>query len=82
MTTEPGEVWRTLAKLIQAKTNVVAKPGMPLLRLNIDSLMMAELTVELEKQFGIRVDESVLDVETIDDLASYVESRMETGKRP
>jgi acyl carrier protein len=47
----------------------------PLSALGIDSLGMAELTVELEKQFGIHVDEYVLDVETARDLVDYVEER-------
>jgi len=43
--------------------------------IGIDSVGMAELTFELEKRFAIRVDDDVLDVETVADLASYVRER-------
>lgn len=43
--------------------------------IGIDSVGMAELTFELEKRFSIRVDDDVLDLETVADLASYVRQR-------
>ena len=43
--------------------------------LGVDSVGMAELTFDIEKQFGIRVDDSVLDVETVQDLATYIRER-------
>lgn len=42
----------------------------------IDSISMAEISFELEKQFGIRFDEDVVDVDTIDELTAYVQQRM------
>ena len=53
-------------------------PGDALDSLGVDSLRMAELATELERRFGFRVDEEVLDVETVEALAEYVRSR--TGK--
>lgn len=43
--------------------------------LGVDSVGMAELTFEIEKQFSIRVDDAVLDVETVQELADYVRAR-------
>ena len=46
-----------------------------LMMVGIDSVGMAELTFDIEKHFGIRVDDTVLDVETVQDLADYIRSR-------
>jgi acyl carrier protein len=43
--------------------------------LGIDSLRMVQLATELERRFGFRVDEELLDVETVRELAAYVRSR-------
>ncbi len=43
--------------------------------LGIDSVSMAELTIEIEKRFGIRVKDDILDVETLSDLADYIQHR-------
>ena len=43
--------------------------------LGIDSLRMSQLATELERRFGFRVDEELLDVETVEELAEYVHSR-------
>ncbi len=43
--------------------------------LGMDSLRMAQLATELEQRFGIRVDEELLDVETVEELTEYVRSR-------
>jgi acyl carrier protein len=36
---------------------------------------MAELTFELEKRFAIRIDDDILDIDTVDELISYVVAR-------
>jgi acyl carrier protein len=51
-----------------------------LMLLGVDSVGMAELTFQIEKDFGIRVDDDVLDVETIADLADYIRQRQNAGK--
>jgi acyl carrier protein len=43
--------------------------------LGIDSVRMAQLAIEIEDHFGFRVDEELLDVETVQELAEYVRSR-------
>jgi acyl carrier protein len=36
---------------------------------------MAELTFELEKRFAIRIDDDILDIDTVDELINYVVAR-------
>ena len=43
--------------------------------LGIDSLRMAHLAIELETHFGFRADEELLDVETVEELVAYVQSK-------
>lgn len=43
--------------------------------LGIDSLRMAQLATELERRFRFRVDEELLDIDTVEELAEYVRSR-------
>lgn len=53
-----------------------------LMMVGVDSVGMAELTFDIEKQFGIRVDDSVLDVDTIQELADYIRSRQVSPSAP
>jgi acyl carrier protein len=46
-----------------------------LVDLGVDSLGMAELGAELESQFRIKIDEEVLGVETVQELAEYIRSK-------
>ena len=43
--------------------------------LGVDSLGMAELTVEMENRFDIKVDEYILDIETPRELVEYIQQR-------
>ena len=43
--------------------------------IGIDSVAMAELTFELEKRFSIKIDDDILDVDSVDELVQYVEAR-------
>lgn len=40
--------------------------------LELDSLALAEVSVEIEKAVGVRLDEGILDAKTVGDMASYV----------
>ncbi|MHB8969707.1 MAG: acyl carrier protein [Pirellulaceae bacterium] len=66
-----------LSDLILRKTGIRTSPGDSFDALQIDSLGMAELTVEIEKAFGIRVGEDILDVSDIAGLIAYIEERRE-----
>ena len=43
--------------------------------IGIDSVAMAELTFELEKRFAIKIDDDILDVDSVDELVQYVIAR-------
>lgn len=45
--------------------------------IGIDSVAMAELTFELEKRFAIKIDDDILDVDSVDELVQYVVARKE-----
>lgn len=49
-------------------------------RLGVDSLRMAELASELENRFRFKVDEEVLELETVQELVDYVRSRSAGGR--
>ena len=49
--------------------------------IGIDSVAMAELTFELEKRFSVKIDDDILDIETVDDLVSYVMARKATHSK-
>ncbi len=48
--------------------------------IGIDSVAMAELTFELEKRFAIKIDDDILDVDSVDELVQYVVARKEGMK--
>ena len=74
------QIQHELSTLIEAKTGVQPQPQDTLDVLMIDSLAMAELTVEIEKAFGIRIGEDVLEVHQYHQLVDYV--RREGGRQP
>lgn len=46
-----------------------------LLLLGIDSVGMAELTYDIEQRFGISIDDALLNVDTVQDLANYIREK-------
>ena len=44
--------------------------------IGVDSVGMAELTVEIEKDFGIRVSDDIVGVDTVQELADYIRDRL------
>jgi acyl carrier protein len=75
------EVRKTLSELMRIKTGQTPAGEESLSALKIDSLAMAELTMEIERMFAIKVDEDVLDVETVNDLVAYVYERQQSQTR-
>lgn len=43
--------------------------------IGIDSVAMAEMTFELEKRFSIKIDDEILDVESVRQLVQYLHVR-------
>lgn len=44
--------------------------------IGIDSLSMAEFSLAIEKEFNVRMDEGVLDLESVTELAKYIDDLM------
>jgi acyl carrier protein len=76
------EIRDTLAELLRTKTGQSPSGDDSLAALKIDSLAMAEITMEIERAFDIKVDEEILDVVTVNDLVTYVYERMQSKLRP
>lgn len=47
--------------------------------IGVDSIGMAELTVELEKDFGIEVDDDIVTSETVQELVDYIRERQNSS---
>jgi acyl carrier protein len=52
-----------------------------LVLIGVDSVGMAELTIEIEKDYGIRVEDDILNVETVQQLADYIRQRLSPSQR-
>jgi acyl carrier protein len=60
-----------LAKIVGSKPDLEDSLAM----IGIDSVAMAELTFDLEKRFAIKIDDEILDVETVRQLVQYLHQR-------
>ena len=69
------DIQSQLGDLIQRKTGQRPQANDSFETLQLDSLGMAELTVEIEQAFGIRVSEDVTDVTDMAGLIAYIEAR-------
>lgn len=65
----------SLLNQLRAKFGADAQLTDSLVMLGIDSVGMAELTYDLEQLFAIKVDDGLLTVDTVQDLADYVRQR-------
>lgn len=66
------EVESVILAAIEAKVGRRPKTGDDLLRIGLDSLAMAEIALEIEQRLGVRLNEGVLDQETIGELIHHV----------
>jgi len=71
-----------LSELIFSKTGVRPSLADTLDVMKIDSLAMAELTAEIEKELDMRIDEEVLEVQDFQELVKYVERKSSQGCEP
>ena len=60
-----------LAKIVGSKPHLDDSLAM----IGIDSVAMAELTFDLEKRFSIKIDDEILDVQTVGQLVQYLHER-------
>ena len=66
------DVERLVLQLVQAKTGRVVGLGDSVALLDLDSLALVELSAEIEKSIDVRLDEGILDADTVGDLVEYV----------
>jgi acyl carrier protein len=48
--------------------------------IGVDSVAMAEMTFDFEKQFSFKVNDDILEVETVEELVQYVFDRQSGGQ--
>lgn len=70
-----NDVQRELLDAVERRTGRRPSPAEALTALGIDSVELAEFIGVIEKRFCIRVDETVFDVATLEELARYVDER-------
>ena len=69
-----NDVERRLLALVELHTRQQPKLDDPLTALGIDSIEMAHFVGVLEKEFRIRVDADIMDVESLAQMARYIET--------
>ena len=79
--TQSDEVERVVLGLLQAKTGGRGQLSDHVSLLDLDSLALAELSLEIEKSLNVRLDEGILEAQTVRDIVDYV-TRLRTKKRP
>jgi acyl carrier protein len=67
--------------ILEEKTDVKIDPDEPFGHLPIDSITMAELVVQVEKEFKIRADERMLEVGSVRELAELIERLIAAGPK-
>lgn len=67
----------SLINYLQNKFGIRPNLDDSLAMLGVDSVSMAELTFEIEKMYGITVDE-MMSVDTVGDLLDYIRKRQGT----
>jgi acyl carrier protein len=77
-----ADVEGRLIETIHARLGSSPEITDPLSSLGVDSLRLAGFVSDLEEVFGIRADQDIFDVETVQELADYIRDRMRGGQEP
>lgn len=67
-------VLNQVISVIQAKSDFPVTVDATLESLGLDSISLAEITLDLEQKFNIQADEALLDANSVAEVASYVET--------
>ena len=70
-----SEIEAHLIALFHERYGISLTASADLSQIGMDSVAMAEFVMELEERFDVRMDQDVFDVDTISDLAGYIEVR-------
>jgi acyl carrier protein len=68
-----SEIQEKLLQLLERKFRQRPAPDESFAAIGVDSLAMAELVVEIEQMFAVETDDRILEVDTVDELAAYVQ---------
>lgn len=74
------DVESRILDLLAEKLGVRPTSADKLAHLNLDSLALAEFSADLEKSFDVRLDEHVLDLNTVGDMVTYVSRLCERAR--
>jgi len=72
----PLDTQQRILALVRAKVGHEVQPSDTLSLLEIDSVSTAELSLEIEKALSVRVDDEIMDVQTVGELIAYVDQRL------
>jgi acyl carrier protein len=75
MTPGTQELEARLLQLVQRRLGVSAAIDDPLAALGVDSLQLADFVADLEREFRIRADQDIFEVQTLRELARYLHAR-------
>lgn len=68
-----------LIENLQEKFGQRARITDSLASIGVDSIGMAELTVDVEKNFNVKVDDEIVHVETVQELVDYIRERQSSS---
>jgi len=68
----------SLVNHLHVKFGIRPKLEDSLAMLGVDSVSMAELTFDIEKQYSIAIDDAMMYVDTVEDLVDYIRARQAT----
>ncbi len=66
----------TILALVRTKLGHDVQLADSLALLNVDSVGIAELSIEIEQAVGVRMDEGIIDVDSVGQLVEYVRELM------
>lgn len=69
----------TILTKLEEKFGTKAELSDALALIGVDSVGMAELTVDLEKEFAVTVDDDIIGCETVQELADYIRERRDSS---
>lgn len=72
---QDAQIERLILDILRQKTGLPVQRADSLGLIELDSLALAEVSLEIEKSVGLRLDEGVLEAQTVGDIVDYVTDR-------
>lgn len=70
-----------LTGLVKSRFGRAPQPGESFDSLEMDSLAMAEFSLDIEKEFKIRLNDRVTEVQSLEEMADYVRQLLDNAKK-